>query len=114
MGLARALSLMRDDRGTESVAREVLAVMSADSRPQLTSEGVQRRLLFHDKRTVDDVLEALARGLVLDFDPASASYGYHRDTALDFEVRRFIRRTDGHDKHVRTNVDRFRQRRGRG
>ena len=113
MGLARALGAMRGDRGTESVAREVLQVMSADSRPQLTFEGLRNRLPLHDRHTVEVVLEALSRGLVLDFDPVSASYRYHRDTALDFEVRRFIRRTDGHDHHVRTNVDRFRQRYGR-
>ena len=114
MGLARALSLMHGDRVTESVAREVLEVMSCDPRPQLTSEGIRHRLPFHDKRTVEVVLEALAEGLVLDFDSASTSYRYHWDTALDFEVRRFIRRADGHDKHVRTNVDRFRQRYGKG
>jgi hypothetical protein len=114
MGLARALTLLHGDRGSESVAREVLAVMSADPRPQLTSEGVRHRLPLHDRRAVDGVLEALVEGVVLDFDTASGSYRYHRDTALDFEVRRFIRRADVHDQGVRTNVDRFRQRYGRG
>ena len=73
----------------------------------------RHRLPLHDKRTVQGVLEALVQGVVLDFDTASASYRYHRDTALDFEVRRFIRRADVHDQGVRTNVDRFRQRYGR-
>ena len=113
MGLARALTLMHGDRSNESVAREVLAVMSSDPRPQLTSEGLRHRLPLHDRRTVEGVLEALVAGVVLDFDTASASYHYHRDTALDFEVRRFIRRADLHDQDVRTNVDRFRQRYGR-
>ena len=113
MGLARALGLMHGDRGKESVAREVLQVMSSDLRPELTAEGVRNRLPLHDKHTVEAVLEALVTGVVLDFDTASGSYRYHRDTALDFEVRRFIRRADGHDQHVRTNVDRFRQRYGR-
>jgi hypothetical protein len=113
VGLARALTLLHGDRMNESVAREVLAVLATDPRPALTSEGLRHRLPLYDRRTVDGVLEALVAGVVLDFDTASASYRYHRDTALDFEVRRFVRHADGHEQHVRTNVDRFRQRYGR-
>jgi hypothetical protein len=113
MGLARALTILKGDRTNESVAREVLAVMSPEPRPRLTYEGLRHRLPLQDKRTFEGVIAALVEGVVLDFDTASASYRYHRDTALDFEVRRFIRRADVHDQGVRTNVDRFRQRYGR-
>jgi hypothetical protein len=114
MGLARALTLMHGDRGTESVARDVLQVMVSRSRPELTAEGVRRKLPLLDRRDIGAVLEALADGVVLDFDSASASYRFHADPALDFEVRRFIRRADVHDQGVRANVDRFRRRYGRG
>ena len=113
MGLARALTLLHGDRGYESVAREVLTVMSSDARPQHTEDGIRHRLPLHDRRSVETVLTALVDGVVLDFDSAAASYRYHKDTALDFEVRRFIRRASVHDEGVRTNVDRFRQRYGR-
>ena len=114
MGLARALTLMHGDRSTESVARDVLDVMVSESRPALTADNIRRKLPLLDRREVDTVLEALADGVVLDFDSASASYRFHTDPALDLEVRRFIRRADVHDQGVRANVDRFRRRYGRG
>ena len=113
MGLSRALTILGGDRSSECVAREILAVMSADPRPELDADGLRRRLPLHDKHTVEKVLQALVDGVVLDFDTASEQYRYHRDKALDFEVRRFIRTAGGHDHHVQTNVDRFRQRFGR-
>jgi hypothetical protein len=111
LGLAQAMSLIADDRHMESVTREVLSVFTGSPDRWLTTAEVARRCL-HDAETVGRVLTALAAGCVLDFEAASGGYRYHQDTVLDLEIRRFIRRADGHERLVRTNVDRFRQRYG--
>jgi hypothetical protein len=105
------MSLIADDRQTQSATREVLDVMTASPERWFTAAEVSRRCLI-DSDTVHGVLTALAAGRVLDFEPASGSYRYRKDTVLDLEVRRFIRSANGHERLVRTNVDRFRQRYG--
>jgi hypothetical protein len=111
VGLAQAMNLIADDRQTQSATREVLTVFSSCPEKWLKPDDVCRSCLY-GADVVRSVLTALAAGRVLDFEPASGSYCYHQDAVLDLEVRRFIRRADGHERLVRTNVDRFRQRYG--
>jgi hypothetical protein len=111
VGLTQAMNLIADDRQTQSVTREILSVFLAAPDTWMTTEDIRRRC-FYPEDIVASVLTALAAGRVLDFEPASGAYCYQKDAVLDLEVRRFIRRADGHERLVRTNVDRFRQRHG--
>lgn len=111
MGLAQAMNMIADDRTTQSATREVLAVLADADGQWLSPHQVAGRSL-HDTDVVVPILQALAAGRVLDFEPASGLFRYHSDTVTDLEVRRFLRRADGHERVTRTNVDRFRQRYG--
>ncbi len=111
MGLSTAMNLLGDDRQTKSSTREVLGVMTDTSGRWFTPREIEQRTLL-DHETVSCVLQALAMGRVLDFEPASGSYRYQQDTVLDLEVRRFVRHVDDYERAHRTNVDRFRQRYG--
>jgi DNA-binding IclR family transcriptional regulator len=111
VGLAQAMNMIADDRKSQSTAREVLSVLTGADGQWLSAHDVAGRSLY-DESSVLGILDALASGRVLDFEPASGRYRYHSDTVNDLEVKRFLRRADGRERAARTNVDRFRQRYG--
>jgi hypothetical protein len=105
------MSMIADDRRSQSTTREVLSVLTDADGQWLSAHDVAGRSL-HDEFSVLSVLDALTAGRVLDFEPVSRRYRYHSDTVNDLEVKRFLRRADGRERVARTNVDRFRQRYG--
>lgn len=111
MGLSQAMSMIADDRKSQSTTREVLSVLKDAEGQWLSTHEVAGRSL-HDEFDVLAVLDALKAGRVLDFEPASGRYRYHSDMVNDLEVKRFLRSADGRERVARTNVDRFRHRYG--
>jgi len=56
------------------------------------------------------ILCVLAGSYVLSAD--SDRYRYHRDTIVDMEIERFLRRAETHNEFVQANVAKFRERYG--
>ena len=113
MGLRTTLALLPDDRATEVAVREVIAFYRAHAHESVDAHRVARATGLSAQR-VDPVLQALAKGRVIDCDgdPLMAPSSYDPDTMLAMEVRRFLRVSDGTSTRIQAGVDRYRGRQG--
>ena len=111
MSLKSALLLLPLDRETSCATRDVLDLFRRHPdewfRVAQIAGSVNR-----SSTLVGDILEVLRGNAVLDFDSTVRSYRYRRDTLLDIEIDRFVRRVEGGSNVVQSNVERFRQRYG--
>ncbi len=110
MSLRNALASLPDDRATRVAVTEVLAYVHG------TTSDVDAcrvaRVTGLRLSTVQQVLDVLAGGVVLDCSGDPPRYRYHPDTVNDLEVSRYLRSRSTHDSRVQGSVDRFRNRFG--
>lgn len=111
MSLSRALSNLSDDDHTKHVLRDVLRLFEHHRREWLTEGDVQSRT-GRPRSDIHDVLPALSDAYVLDFDRSAGAYRFSGDVALEYEIGAFMRRVECQQSHVRTNLERFRERQG--
>jgi len=110
VSLARALSRLPEDDGTETVVRDVLTLFSKHEREWLTAEDVRRRT-GHVQVAVDRVLTALKDSYVVNARAGEpVEYSFTGDIALVVEIDSFVRRIRVHRDHVQNNVAKFRER----
>jgi len=115
VSLRTSLALLPDDRATATAVREVLAFFRAHAHEPVSATRVSRATGLSPER-VEPVLEAFAKGLVIDCDgdPLNESSSFDPDTMLALEIRRYLR--IGESVHSRANagVIRYRGRQGLG
>lgn len=109
MSLARALASLELDAAAERVLRDVLVLFTHHPGEPLTEREIVMRTGY-ERETLHEMLSALVRAFVLDFDSASDAYTFNGDVAAGFEIDTFKRRVDSHEGHVSSNVARFRER----
>ena len=113
MSLRTTLTLLPDDRATDAAVREVIAFFHAHAHEPVEPSRVSRATGLSADR-VEPVLEALAKGRVIDCDgdPLTKPSSFDPDTMLAMEVRRFLRVSDSTSSRMRAGVDRYRGRQG--
>ncbi|HHJ99144.1 MAG TPA: hypothetical protein ENN10_04280 [Actinobacteria bacterium] len=111
MSLARALANLELDAAAERVLRDVLVLFAHHPGEPLTEHDIVMRT-GHQREELYEMLSALVRAFVLDFDSASGVYTFSGDVVVGFEIDAFKRRVDSHQGHVSSNVARFRERHG--
>jgi hypothetical protein len=109
MGLRQAIGRLPGDRATENTVREALELFRIHDGEPLAPHEVARRL-ERPEAVVSVVLSALTECFVLRCD--GSRFTYHRDSSIDLEIDRFMRRTDTHSAFVQSNVAKFRERYG--
>lgn len=110
MSLARALSRLPEDSGTEMVVRDILVLFSKHQREWFTVDDVRRRTGYAET-TVGRIMGAFKDSYVLDSRAGEPSeYAFTGDIALVVEIDSFVRRIRVHRDHVETNVAKFRER----
>jgi DNA-binding IclR family transcriptional regulator len=109
MGLDRALHALPDDRGTENTVREVLQLMSRHAGEWMRVTDVSRTL-EHPESRITAILSTLAEGYVLLAD--GDRFRYERDPLVDLDIKRFLARSEAHNRFAQDNLARFRDRRG--
>lgn len=110
MSLARALSRLPEDSGTEMVVRDVLMLFSKHQREWMTVDDVRRRT-GHSPVAVERILATFKDSYVLNArvgDPVE--YTFTGDIALVVEIDSFVRRIRAHRDHMQSNVAKFRER----
>ncbi len=109
MSLRRALDGLPGDRATEGLVREVLQLMRVHGGPISADEASLR--LDKAECEVAVILERLADAAVLHRE--GLLFSKVRDTVVDADIDRFMRRAERHSALVRSNVSKFiRDRRG--
>lgn len=111
MSLARALAYLELDAASERILRDVLVLFTHHPNEPLSERDIVMRT-GHEREMLHEMLQALVRGFVLDFDSASGAYTFNGDIVVGFEIDTFRRRVDSHEGHVSSNVARFRERHG--
>ncbi len=113
MSLRTTLALLPDDRGTDVAVREVIAFFRAHAHEPVEPSRVARATGLSADR-VEPVLQALAKGRVVDCDgdPLTDPCSFDPDTMLAMEVRRYLRVSDSASSRVQAGVNRFRGRQG--
>lgn len=91
--------------------RDVIVLLSHHTGEWFSSAEVASRTGFAEAETTQ-VLEALRRGFVVDFDGDHGAFRYERDPAVEFEIEVFLRRSTVQEAHAQKNVARYRQRYG--
>jgi DNA-binding IclR family transcriptional regulator len=109
MSLKRALEKIPDDRTSETAAKDILRLFRHHPDESLSVNDVARRSGLNES-TVGMILCVLADSYVLSAD--ADRYLYHRDTIVDMEIERFLRRAETHNEFVQSNVAKFRERYG--
>lgn len=110
MSLARALSRLPEDSGTEMIVRDILVLFSKHEREWLTADDVRRRT-GHAGSSVERVLGTFKDSFVLDSRIGEpVEYAFTGDIALVVEIDSFVRRIRAHRDHVENNVAKFRER----
>jgi DNA-binding IclR family transcriptional regulator len=109
MSLKRALEKIPDDRTSEAAAKDILRLFRHHPDESLSVNDVARRAGLNES-TVGMILCVLADSYVLSSD--ADRYLYHRDTIVDMEIERFLRRAETHNEFVQSNVAKFRERYG--
>lgn len=109
MSLRRALAELEGDRESVTIAKQVVAFLDHHKGVPFAADRIERATGLSASR-VAPVLQALARGYVIDCDgdPRLDSCNYTPDTALDIEVRSFLRTSGSVDSGLQRRVDRFR------
>lgn len=110
MSLARALSRLPEDSGTEMVVRDILMLFSKHQREWLTVDDVRRRTGYA-QALVEHVLDTFKDTYVLNLragDPVE--YTFTGDIALVVEIDSFVRRIRAHRDYMQNNVTKFRER----
>jgi hypothetical protein len=110
VSLRNALAVLPDDRATRVAVTEVLAYVRGTS-SEVDAPRVAR-VTGLSLSIVEQVLDVLTGGVVLDCCGDPPHYRYHADTVNDLEVSRFLRSRSTHDSRVQGSVDRFRNRFG--
>jgi hypothetical protein len=113
VSLRMTLTLLPDDRATNAAVREVIAFFRAHAHEPVEPSRVARATGLSADR-VDPVLQALARGRVIDCDgdPLAEPSSFDPDTMLAMEVRRFLGSSDRASSRIQAGVDRYRGRQG--
>jgi hypothetical protein len=113
VGLRSTLALLPDDRATDAAVREVITFFRAHAHEPVDARRVSRATGMSPDR-VDPVLQALAKGRVIDCDgdPLTQPCSFDPDTMLAMEVRRFLRVSDSASSRMQAGVDRYRGRQG--
>jgi hypothetical protein len=109
MSLRKALDRLKADRTTENTVCEVVGLLRRSPGEYLTVSDIAHRL-GRPEALVAMILLELADAFVLLND--GLRYTYLRDPVVEMDVERFLRRTDGTNAFVQTNVARFRDRYG--
>jgi hypothetical protein len=111
MSLSRALTMLPSDAPLDGVMRDLLVLLSHHAGEWFSQREAATRT-GHLERDISQVLEALRRGFVVDFDGDHSSFRYQHDPAVDFEIETFLRRSAVHESHAQRNVARYRERYG--
>ena len=113
MGLRTTLALLPDDRATGAAVREVIEFFRAHAHEPVEPARVSRATGISSDR-VEPVLQALAKGRVIDCDgdPLTQPSSFDPDTMLAMEVRRFLNIRDSASSRMQAGVDRYRGRQG--
>jgi hypothetical protein len=109
MGLRQAIDHLPGGRETETAVREVLELFRIHSGQPLSFAQVAHRL-ERPEPLVGVVLSALTECFVLRRD--GSRYVYMRDSSIDLEIDRFMRRAESNNAFVQSNVAKFRERYG--
>ncbi len=109
MGLDRALHALPDDRGTENAVRDVLQLMSRHAGEWMRTTDVSRSVEQPEHR-VAVILSTLVDGLVLRSE--GDRFRYDRDSIVDMDIRRFLNRSEAHNRLAQNNLARYRDRFG--
>jgi hypothetical protein len=93
--------------------REVIAFFRAHPHELVEPTRVSRATGL-DPARVEPVLQALAKGRVIDCDgdPLTQASSFDPDTMLAMEVRRFLRVRESASSRMQAGVDRYRGRQG--
>jgi len=115
VSLRTSLALLPDDRATGTAVREVITFFRAHAHEPVSPARVSRATGLAPER-VEPVLEALAKGLVIDCDgdPLKEPSSFDPDTMLALEIRRYLRVGDNAHSRVNAGVIRYRGRQGMG
>jgi hypothetical protein len=113
VSLRTTLALLPDDRGTDVAVREVIEFFRAHAHEPVEPSRITRATGLSADR-VEPVLQALAKGRVVDCDgdPLTDPSSFDPDTMLAMEVRRYLRFSDSATSRVQTGMNRFRGRQG--
>jgi hypothetical protein len=106
---AKGTDRLKADRTTENTVCEVVGLLRRSPGEYLTVSDIAHRL-GRPEALVAMILLELADAFVLLND--GLRYTYLRDPVVEMDVERFLRRTDGNNAFVQTNVARFRDRYG--
>jgi hypothetical protein len=109
LSLRTALATLPDDRETRHAVAEILAYFTERDGEAIEAERVVR-VTGRSKSRVQEVLSALATGVVLDSLGNPPAYRYHHDSITDLEVTRLLRTTHTHAPRLQGSVDKFRSR----
>jgi hypothetical protein len=109
MGLDRALKGLPGDRATENAVRDVLQFMTSHVGRRFTAGEVAGNL-SRSEHLVEVILSSLATGYILKAD--GDAYRYERDTAVELEVQRYLRKSGQHSQLAQDNLAKFRGRYG--
>ena len=113
LGLRTTLALLPDDRATDAAVREVIAFFHAHAHEPVEASRVIRATGLSADR-IEPVLQALAKGRVIDCDgdPLDKPSSFDPDTMLALEVRRFLRAGENTSSRIHAGVNRYRGRQG--
>ena len=109
MSLDRALHGLPGDRATENVVRDVLELLTSHPGHRYTASDAASSL-SRSEHLVEVILSSLATGYVLKAD--GDAYRYERDTAVELEVQRYLRKSGQHSQLAQDNLAKFRGRYG--
>lgn len=115
MSLRTALASLPDDRATVYAAHEIIACFAAHVGEPLEASRISRATGLDPDRVLP-VLEALARGVVIDCDGDSGPghCTFAPDSVLSLEVQRYLRSAGSADARKESSLGKFRARLGRG
>lgn len=115
MSLRTSLALLPDDRATGTAVREVITFFRAHAHEPVPPARVSRATGLSPDR-VEPVLEALAKGLVIDChgDPLTEPSSFDPDAMLALEIRRYLRIGESAHTRAKAEVIRYRGRQGLG
>ena len=101
--------MLSDDRETRNAVAEILALYTERDGETIDAERVVR-VTGRSKARVQEVLNALVGGVVLDSVGNPPTYRYHHDSITDIEVTRMLRKTHTHTPRLHGSIDKFRSR----
>lgn len=108
MSLRKALEGLPGDRATENLVRETLQLIRVRGAAMSVPETAER--LKRPEQEVSAILERLAEACVLE--RQGALFAVPKDPVVQLDIDRFMRRAERHNAFVRSNVLKFRDRRG--